>query len=126
MNQVSALKLLLPLSLCALALMVYLQAAELRAGVDEITQYRAAIRHARESLLQEDLFVLRAGVSAYRRDRHRDPETLDALPQAGYLASIPVDPMTRRADSWQMNQHSHSISSGSTDAGSNRQPYNHW
>ena len=33
-------------------------------------------------------------------DKEKAPQSLDDLVQAGYLKTIPIDPMTSRSDTW--------------------------
>jgi general secretion pathway protein G len=57
-------------------------------------------RHARERVLQQDLFTIHQILSQYTRDNHRRPQSLDELVAAGYLKQVPVDPTTGRNDTW--------------------------
>jgi type II secretory pathway pseudopilin PulG len=59
-----------------------------------------SLRRARESVLQQDLFELRALVRQYALDKQERPHSLHELVVAGYLKEIPRDPMTGRNDSW--------------------------
>ena len=43
---------------------------------------------------------MRSVLDQYVMDKGTRPQSLDALVKAGYLKQIPVDPMTRRNDSW--------------------------
>jgi len=62
--------------------------------------YMHAIRSARENTLRHDLAVMRDLINQYKADRLKYPEGLSALVDAGYFAKIPVDPITKSADSW--------------------------
>jgi general secretion pathway protein G len=66
-----------------------------------LPQYKASVIQAREAVLREDLFQLRDLISQYQADKGNDPESLEALVEAGYLRAIPVDPMTGDAD-WEI------------------------
>jgi len=55
---------------------------------------------AREATLKEDLHTMRQAIDSYTVDKEKAPQSLDDLVQAGYLKSMPVDPMTSRADTW--------------------------
>jgi len=63
-----------------------------------------AMRHApiraREAVLKADLYQLRSTIDQHLGDKGQYPESLDELVQAGYLRAIPVDPITRSADTW--------------------------
>lgn len=43
---------------------------------------------------------MRQLLNQYTLDHHRHPQSLDDLVTAGYLRKIPVDPMTRRSNTW--------------------------
>lgn len=103
-----------------------------------IPRFVGAIQHAREAALMEDLQTMRTAIDTYTMDKQKGPQSLDDLVQAGYLKAIPVDPMTRSNDSWvtDSNEAMYSLDetdpgitdvhSGSTDVGSDGQPYSSW
>jgi general secretion pathway protein G len=43
---------------------------------------------------------MRQAIDSYTVDKEKAPQSLDDVVQAGYLKSIPVDPMTGRNDTW--------------------------
>jgi general secretion pathway protein G len=61
---------------------------------------RTAPLKAREAVLREDLFTIRSCIDQYLADRGQYPASLEELTDAGYLRFVPVDPITREADSW--------------------------
>jgi general secretion pathway protein G len=63
--------------------------------------YRTSVIHAREAVLNEDLFRMREAIDRYQADKGRYPSTLEALVSDGYLRKIPEDPFTKSASSWQ-------------------------
>jgi general secretion pathway protein G len=65
-----------------------------------IPQYQKTIQHARETVLQDNLYQMRRMISQYSADKGKLPPSLDALVEAGSLKEIPIDPMTDQAD-WQ-------------------------
>lgn len=65
-----------------------------------IPYYINAVRHAREAVLREDLHTMRSAIDSYTVDKEKAPQSLDDLVQAGYLKSIPVDPITQSSDTW--------------------------
>ena len=65
-----------------------------------IPSFINSVKRAREAVLKEDLHTMRAAIDGYTVDREQAPQTLDDLVQAGYLKSIPVDPMTSKTDTW--------------------------
>ncbi len=66
-----------------------------------MSQYRTAITHSQEAVLKEDLFRIKDAIDQYYADKGQYPGTLDALVSDGYLRTVPVDPFTKSADSWQ-------------------------
>jgi hypothetical protein len=58
----------------------------------------ASVRHEREAELREDLFALRNVISLYTLDKQKALRSLDDMVEAGYVKSIPVDPITGRTD----------------------------
>ena len=61
----------------------------------------SAILRAREAVLQSDLHTLRTLIDQYTADKLKAPRSLDDLVTAGYLRSIPKDPITNAAD-WEV------------------------
>jgi prepilin-type N-terminal cleavage/methylation domain-containing protein len=54
----------------------------------------SAILRAKEAVLQSNLHTLRTLIDQYTADKLKAPQTLDDLVSAGYLRSIPKDPIT--------------------------------
>ncbi len=69
-----------------------------------IPNYQQSILHARESVLRNDLYVIRSAIDQYTLDKQRAPQSLDDLVQAGYLKAIPEDPFTKSRDTWETVQ----------------------
>lgn len=103
-----------------------------------IPNYVGAMRSANESVLKEDLHVMRNAIDSYTMDKQKAPQSLQDLVDAGYLRKIPVDPMTHSADTWVTvtSDDLHSIDqtepgvddvhSGDDQPGSDGQPYSTW
>ena len=103
-----------------------------------IPRFAAAIQHAREAVLREDLQTMRMAIDSYTMDKQKAPQSLDDLVQEGYLKAVPEDPMTHSKDSWvtetsdamySIDQTESGISdvhSGSDEQGSDGQPYSSW
>ena len=62
------------------------------------------IRRAKEAVLREDLHVMRTSIDSYTVDKEKAPQGLDDLVQAGYLKSVPIDPITDRNDTWMSSE----------------------
>ena len=69
-----------------------------------LVTYRNSVQRGREAVLKEDLFRMRDAIDQHYADKGKYPESLDALVSAGYLRSIPVDPMTQSTTSWETVQ----------------------
>src|SRR5881227_1489461 len=69
-----------------------------------VPRYFRTLEHARESVLRQDLAVLREAIDKYYADRGEYPDTLVALADKRYVQSIPVDPYTKAADTWTLVQ----------------------
>jgi general secretion pathway protein G len=69
-----------------------------------IPAYLANVRRASEAALREDLQTMRQAIDSYTVDKEKGPQSLDDLVQAGYLKSIPIDPITHHADTWIASQ----------------------
>jgi len=65
-----------------------------------VPSYINAVRHGREAVLRQDLWVIRQAIDSYTVDKEKAPQSLDDLVQSGYLKAIPVDPMTQSSDTW--------------------------
>jgi general secretion pathway protein G len=62
--------------------------------------FKHMVVKAREATLKEDLHTMRQAIDSYTVDKEKAPQSLDDLVQAGYLKSMPIDPMTSRSDTW--------------------------
>ena len=65
-----------------------------------VPRYFTSLERARETILRQDLSVMRDAMDKYDSDKGHFPETLDALVTERYIRSIPVDPYTKKADTW--------------------------
>jgi len=65
-----------------------------------LPQYKTATTRAREAVLKEDLFLMRKLIRQYYSDKGKYPATLYTLVEEDYLMKIPVDPITKSADTW--------------------------
>ena len=69
-----------------------------------IPNYLRSVRKAKEATLREDLHTLRMAIDSYTVDKEKAPQSLDDLVQGGYVKTVPIDPMTTRADTWITSQ----------------------
>jgi general secretion pathway protein G len=66
--------------------------------------YKIHIIHANEAVLKEDLHNMREAIDQFTQDKGKAPQDLNDIVTAGYLHSIPKDPFTHAADTWQVVQ----------------------
>ena len=104
-----------------------------------IPSYVNSVRKAREAVLREDLHTMRTAIDSYTVDKEKAPQGLDDLVQAGYLKTVPVDPMTSRTDTWITGQSDtlssitetesggiNDVHSGAQGLASDGSTYNNW
>jgi len=60
--------------------------------------YQSAVQASKESVLAQDLATMRDAIDHYTADKDAAPSSLEDLKDAGYLRTIPVDPITGQAD----------------------------
>ena len=63
-----------------------------------LPQYQKTVMHARETVLKDDLFRMRALIDQYAADKGKLPQSLDDLVTAGYIREVPKDPITDNKD----------------------------
>ena len=80
-------------------LMVVVAIIALLVGV-ALPRYQHSQRKARESVLKQNLFVLRQTIDQYFADKGYYPSSIDALVDENYLRKYPLDPMTN-AEDWE-------------------------
>jgi general secretion pathway protein G len=66
-----------------------------------IPTYQAIILRARESVLKQNLYLMRRQIEAFAADQGRYPGSLQELVDRGYLKEIPLDPITDSRETWQ-------------------------
>jgi general secretion pathway protein G len=81
-----------------------------------VPNYSQSLRHANESVLKQDLFSIRSGIDNYTMDKAKAPQSLDELVSAGYLRSLPKDPITGQSD-WVPVQDDSLFSADQTEPG---------
>ncbi len=78
-------------------LMIVVALIGLLVGV-ALPTYRHAQTKARETVLKENLFILRQTIDQYFADKGYYPASLQALVDEQYLRRMPVDPITGEAN----------------------------
>jgi len=67
-----------------------------------VPRYFRHLDVAREVTLRETLATVRDAIDKYQADTGRYPETLEELVSRHYLRRLPTDPITERADTWEI------------------------
>ena len=65
-----------------------------------VPRYFHSLENARETILRQDLAILREAIDKYDSDLNKYPEKLSDLVDHRYIRAMPVDPFTKLADSW--------------------------
>ena len=63
--------------------------------------YTTCAVRAREAVLRDDLFTLRALIDRFTLDNGRAPARLEEFVEKGYLGRLPTDPFTGSNETWQ-------------------------
>ena len=63
-----------------------------------VPTYLYTVRHARETILKENLDQMRRMIDQYGADKGKLPQSLKDLETAGYIREVPIDPMTDKAE----------------------------
>ncbi len=66
-----------------------------------LPRYQHSRRKAQEAVLKEDLYVMRKLINEYYTDKGKYPASLRTLVEENYLRTLPIDPMTGSAETWQ-------------------------
>ena len=115
-----------------------------------VPNYQRWIIRAKEATLSDTLNNFRKTIDEYYADQGKYPDSLDDLVAKGYLRGIPIDPFTKKADTWvtvappeestiptesgsspvtaplKEPGNVYDVHSGSKLVGSNGVPYNEW
>lgn len=98
-----------------------------------LPRYFQSIDHSKESVLRENLRIVRETIDKYYGDTGRYPENLEELVEKKYLRALPADPITNSAASWATIPPDgtaegavYDIKSGAPGSGSNGTPYSEW
>jgi general secretion pathway protein G len=60
--------------------------------------YQRSVQHARETVLQENLWQMRRAIDQYAADKGKLPQSLDDLVTGKYLREKPMDPILEKAE----------------------------
>ena len=62
--------------------------------------YTKAITRSKEAVLHQNLTTMRMLIDEYTFDKEKAPQALQDLVSEGYLRELPMDPFTKRRDTW--------------------------
>jgi general secretion pathway protein G len=79
--------------------------------------YQTCATRAREAVLRDHLFTLRALIDQFTRDNGRAPLRLEELVEKGYLGRLPTDPFTGSNQTWQEEKEDAPLSPQQTSLG---------
>ena len=82
-----------------------------------VGNYQHSVWRAREAVLRNDLFTLRSSIDQYTLDKQKAPQSLEDLVAAGYIKSVPKDPITNSTDTWVTVQEDSLMAIDQTDPG---------
>lgn len=85
------------LAFTLLELMIVMTIMAILIGIAAI-RYDKVVQRSKEAVLKQDLRAIRDAIDNYTLDKQAAPQSIDDLQQAGYLRSVPVDPMTNAKD----------------------------
>ena len=111
-----------------------------------VPNYQRWIIRAKEATLSDTLNNFRKTIDEYYADQGKYPDSLGDLVAKGYLRGLPVDPFTKKSDTWitvappedsntpldsgssplKEPGNVYDVHSGSNLVGSNGVPYNEW
>jgi general secretion pathway protein G len=80
-------------------LIVVVTIVGLLAGIAVVNVLNAQ-RKAAENVLRADLALMRKAIDDFYADKQRFPSSLQELVEARYMRKLPVDPITKSADTW--------------------------
>jgi general secretion pathway protein G len=67
-----------------------------------VPRYFHTLERSRETVLRQDLDVLREAIDKHYGDYGQYPDSLAALVERRYIRAVPVDPITKSSESWQV------------------------
>jgi general secretion pathway protein G len=69
-----------------------------------VPRYFRSLDRARETVLRQDLAIMREALDKYSADLGHPPESLADLVEHKYIRALPVDPITKSSETWVMVQ----------------------
>lgn len=98
-----------------------------------VPYYFGSLEKSRETVLRQNLELMRDSLDKFYGDNGRYPDTLEELVSKRYLRRLPLDPITERADSWLTlpppdpeKTGVYDVRSGAEGEGADGTPYGEW
>lgn len=97
-----------------------------------VPRYYKHVDRSKEAVLRENLATVRDAIDQYHADALEWPASLETLTEKRYLRAMPIDPMTERADTWQLvappdgGSGVYDIRSGAEGTGVDGKAYSDW
>jgi general secretion pathway protein G len=98
-----------------------------------VPRYFKTLERSRETVLRQDLGVMREAIDKHLGDLGQYPDSLAALVERKYIRAVPADPFTKTAESWQVvvsDDADHpgirDVHSGAEGNGSDGTPFKEW
>ena len=98
-----------------------------------VPRYFGSVDRSKETVLKENLFLMRDSLQKYYGDKGKYPDDLTDLVQDKYLRKIPVDPITESDQTWRIVPPEESgkggvydVRSGASGSSSDGTPYSEW
>lgn len=93
-----------------------------------LPRYFGSLQRAKETVLKENLQVIRTTLDKFYADRGRYPQSLEELVEMKYLRAVPTDPLTDSYGTWQLLHGERGgefldVRSGAPGAGTDGVPY---
>ena len=67
-----------------------------------VPRYFKTLERSRETVLRQDLNVMREAIDKHFGDYGQYPDSLAALVERKYIRAIPEDPIAKKTDAWQL------------------------
>jgi prepilin-type N-terminal cleavage/methylation domain-containing protein len=98
-----------------------------------VPRYFKTLERSRETVLRQDLGVMREAIDKHLGDLGQYPDSLAALVERKYIRAVPADPFTKSVDSWQVvvsedadHPGIRDVHSGAEGNGSDGTPFKEW
>lgn len=95
-------------------------------------RYFKSLDRSKETVLRQDLNIMRNAIDKFYGDTGKYPLSLDELVERRYLRAVPVDPLTESAETWVVisppndTEGVYDVHSGSPEKAQDGTPYEAW